>query len=431
MQMKKIATGALAGLAVLSLASCGGGDSGSSSSSSGGVTQATRFEAYCKPQGLTPALRQTFILVDAKALKKSALATEFAANNAFVRDVVLSFANPGLALNSGATAPRERISILLVPADGSPAQLVFTGCMPGLSADERAAASQSGSSISEFFTGDQFKELDKDTENFLMAVIGGLTAAAKSGIDAVEPQTGALGSTALFSSLRASRGALEIPKGNVGRLIVISDLSAATFESAEDKATPAKQGQDAGYKAGGDFGMSEVMVVQPPNSPLKGKDYLTGFLLAQGGDLTSFSSGKPGAGGRAPVKVRTFDGEAAYPSRTERVTIRIADDGKGNLTSSWLSVQGGTNQPIPMTGQITCATPATCKIVSDDKGFAQAWSPVPGGEPEFASDLPFGGMRSFAFEISGNEIKGAVSDHQVQLSDDENNNSIPVKGMTQ
>jgi hypothetical protein len=113
------------------------------------------------------------------------------------------------------------------------------------------------------------------------------------------------------------------------------------------------------------------------------------------------------------------------------VTLRIADDGKGNLVSAWLTLLGGTNQSIPMTGQIACSSAAVCKIVSDDKGFAQAWKRKPGGEPEFANDLPFGGMRNFAFEISGNDLKGSVSDPMVQLGSDASKDSIAIKAVSQ
>ena len=420
MQKKCLAVPAV--IAALALTGCepdDGGDRGGQS--------VLRFEQYCKKEGLSASLRQTFILIDAKALKRANLATEFAERNGFIRDLALAFANPKLALASGLSDPRERISVLLVPADGSPAQLVFSGCMPGLSADEEAAARQGSSSMSEFFTGDSLKQLDEDARQFQLALIGGLTTAAKSGVEKPEPQTGAIAATPLFSAIRASRGALEVPKGMLARYVIVTDLSGATFESADSQDAPRKQGQDAGFKAGGDFGLSDVMIVQPAGVTPKGKDYLEGFLLAQGGLLASYSSGNPTAGARAPKSIRYFEGEAAYPSRTQRVNLRIADDGRGNLTSSWLTLLGGTNQPIPLTGRISCSAPSTCSIVSDDRGFAQVWTAQPGGEPEFGNYVPFGGMRNFSFEIQGVELKGAVSDPMVQLQNDGDSISVKAK----
>jgi hypothetical protein len=169
------------------------------------------------------------------------------------------------------------------------------------------------------------------------------------------------------------------------------------------------------------------MIVQPEGAPPKGKEFLEGFLLAQGGRLVSYSSGKPMAGERAPKVVRYLEGEAAYPGRSERLSLRIADDGKGNLSSSWLTMLGGVNKPIPLTGQISCSSPSICKIASDDKGFAQAWSPQPGGEPEFVNEMPFAGMRNFSFEIQGKELTGEVSDPMVQIGNDGSKSSIAIK----
>lgn len=392
----------------------------------GTSTETIRAEAYCDKPGLTAPLRQTYILIDAKVVKKAELGPEFAERNTFMRDLGLAFTNPAFALASGLSDPRERITILLVPADGSPAQTVFTGCIPGLSADEEASARAGNSGFAEYFTGDALSAMAKDADQFQLAVVGGLANAAKSGVETPEPQTGPIAASSLFSAIRASRGVLDPPKGTLARYVIVTNLSAASFEDPESTDTPQTQGRDAGFKAGGDFGLSDVMIVQPEGTPPKGKEFLEGFFLAQGGRLVSYSSGKPAAGGRAPNTVRYFEGEAAYPGRSERVTLRIANDGKGNLTSSWLTMLGGINKPIPLTGQISCSSPTICTISSDDKGFAQAWSPQPGGEPEFANDLPFGGMRNFSFAIQGKDLKGEASDPMVQIGNDDAKSAIAI-----
>lgn len=423
--MKQVSHISVSILALLGmpLSSCDSGPSGSSISGNGLV----RAEQYCKPGALAPSLRQTFILIDAKVLRQAQQATDFVQNNSFIRDLVLSFADPKQALVSGLSAPRERITVLLVPSDGSPAQPLFSGCIPGLSPDEEAAARQDSSSMGEFFTGDPLKQLDEDAKKFQLGLIGALTSAAKKGVREIEPQLGPLASSSLFSAIKASHGVLEVPKGMVPRFVIVSDLSGVTFESADSKDTPYKQGQDEGFKARGDFGLSEVAVVQPEGTLVKGKDYLEGFLLAQGGQLTSFSVGKPIAGGKAPTKVFFFNGEAAYPSRTQNINLRIGGDSKGNLTASWLTVLGGENQSIPMSGQITCTSAKMCTVVSDDKGFAQAWAARRTAEPEFSNELPFAGMRNFSLSIEGTSLKGDVSDPMVQLGDDPSKNSIAIK----
>lgn len=428
MNAKNMLAASTAAVLAVGLSGCdwftGGG--GGAGGGDGGSTGVIRSEAYCDKAGLAAPLRQTFILIDAKVVKKAALATEFAERNAFIRDLGLAFTNPALALASGLSDPRERITILLVPADGSPAQEVFTGCIPGLSPDEEAEARSGNSGLGEFLTGDALSGMAKDAEQFQIAVVGGLTNAAKSGLDTPEPQTGPVAATSLFSAIRASRGVLEPPKGMLARYVIVTNLSAAGFEDPASGDTPHKQGRDAGFKAAGEFGLSDVMIVQPEGAAPKGREFLEGYLLAQGGRLVSYSSGKPMAGERAPKTVRYFEGEAAYPGRNERVTLRIADDGKGNLSSSWLTMLGGVNKPIPLTGQISCSSPTICTIASDDKGFAQAWSPQPGGEPEFANDLPFGGMRNFSFEIQGKDLRGEASDPMVQIGNDDAKSAIAI-----
>jgi len=422
MDRKSYLTASAAAILAVSLAACEPETKGSI-----GGTGVIRAETYCNKPGLAAPLRQTFILIDAKVVKKAEMATDFAERNAFVRDLGLAFTNPALALASGLSDPRERISILLVPTDGSPAQLMFTGCIPGLSSDEEAAARAGNSSLSEFFTGDALSGMAKEAEQFQISAIGGLTSAAKRGVDTPEPQTGPIAASVLFSAIRASRGVLEPPKGTIARYVIVTNLSEAAFKSPESSESPQKLGQDAGFKAGGDFGLADVMIVQPEGAPPKGKEFLEGFLLAQGGRLVSYSSGKPMAGERAPKVVRYLEGEAAYPGRSERLSLRIADDGKGNLSSSWLTMLGGVNKPIPLTGQISCSSPSICKIASDDKGFAQAWSPQPGGEPEFVNEMPFAGMRNFSFEIQGKELTGEVSDPMVQIGNDGSKSSIAIK----
>ncbi|MFA6113391.1 MAG: hypothetical protein WC729_05350 [Sphingomonas sp.] len=421
MTTKAFLTASAAAVLAFSLSGCGTGET-----SGGGGAGVIRDEAYCSKSGLSAPLRQTFILIDANVVKKSEMASDFAERNLFLRDLGLAFANPALSLASGLSDPRERISIMLVPTDGSPAQLVFTGCIPGLSPDEEVAARAGASWVREFATGDALKGMAEDAEKFQINAIGGLTSAAKRGVDTPEPQTGSITGSALFSAIRASRGVLEPPKGTIARYVLVTNLSAVAFESSESSDSARKQGQDAGFKAGGDFGLSDVMIVQPEGAAPEGKDYLEGFLLAQGGRLVSYSSGKPMAGERAPKTVRYFEGEAAYPGRSERLKMRIADDGKGNLSSSWLTMLGGINKPIPLTGQISCSSPTICKITSDDKGFAQIWSPQPGGKPEFINEMPFAGMRNFNFEIRGKELKGEASDPMVQIGNDGSKSSIAI-----
>lgn len=376
-----------------------------------------RAEAGCDMQGLSKPLRQTVVFIDARALQKTADATEFAAKNAGLRDLILSIADPGRIQSSGVTAFRERVSIAVVPADGSPGQLVFVGCPPGLSAAELADAKSKSSSVGEFFTGDAQSKLDDQAEAFTRQLIGALTAAGDRAGGGTP--SGPVAGSSFLAGVRGSQALLDA-KDHALRLILISDLSPL------DPSGGFAEGVAAGQAAGGRFGLAEVDMVAPTGKPVAHKDFLRGWFLAQGANLASAGSGRVAVATPVPRRLWRFEGEAAYPTRNEAVTIRIGEDGAGKLAGTWLTLRGTPDRATPMTGTITCSAADRCTIQSDDGGFAQAWNPAAGGEPKFNSEWPFGGMRGFAFDLTGDRLTGKVSDDGVYIGPDTSKNSIAI-----
>jgi len=396
----------------LALAACDDPGKGTGSSH-----ETIRAEAGCDMQGLGKPLRLTVVFIDARTLQRTADATEFAAKNAAMRDLILSIADPGRIQSSGVTAFRESVSIAVVPADGSPGQLVFVGCPPGLSATELAEAKSKSSAVGEFFTGDAQSKLDAQAELFTRQLIGALTAAGdRAGGGA---PGGAIAASTFLTGVRSSQALLDA-KDRALRLILISDFSPLSGSGGF------AEGVAAGQAAGGRFGLAEVDVVAPAGKAVVHKDFLRGWFLAQGANLVSAGAGRVAVATPVPRRLWRFEGSAAYPGRNEPIAIRIGDDGAGKLAGAWLTLRGTPDRATPMTGTITCIGADRCTVQSDDGGFAQAWNPAPSAKADFKSEWPFGGMRSFAFDLASDRLTGKVSDDSVYIGPDTNKNSIAI-----
>lgn len=376
---------------------------------------------YCDGEGLSKPLRQTTVFLDARLLEKSADAAEFAAKNAAMRDIILSVAEPRRIQTSGVTALREKITIVVVPSDGSPAQRVFEGCPPGLSAQELARERAKGSGLSEFVSGDVTRSLDKQADAFTLQLIGGLNAAGARAEGGPVPSS-AVEQSAFLAGVRASKGLFE-DQGHLQRLILVSDFSRLSV-SGDDR----QSGIKAGQAAAGSFNHAEVHLVTPPGRPPANNRFLEGYFLAQAGNLVSYSTGRVGRPTSPPVRLATFVGEAAYPERNEAVLIRLAADSDGKLSGSWLTLRGTPDRPTPMSGRMTCSADQ-CRVESDDGGFAQAWSNGSPGAPRFNGDWPFAGMRNFTFAVNGAQVSGRVYDDAVYIGEDTTKNSISINAI--
>ena len=410
------------------LAACSSGDSDDAGSGAG--HQTIRDETACTQKGLDAPKRQTVILVDAKAIQKTTDATDFAARNTAFRDLVLSNADPEKGLSGGVSVPRERVIIAVVPSDGSAADVAFTGCIPGLTQDEKAAAMSNQSAVSSVFSSGVSGDLEKNAEAFRTQMIGGglVGAAARAGgIPSAEAVP--IASSHFLQGMRASRSVWD-SKEAVTRLVLVSDVSALGMVDDHAKTSAFDQGVAAGRASGGDLGLSEVHIVLPAEHPIPDQSFLRGYFLAQNGALVSTAVGRISASPSPPRRLWRFAGEAAYPSGAVPLEVRIGDDGNGKLTASWMNVLGDPRYAIPLTGQIACASAESCKIVSDNGGFAQAWSGAAPNAPKFAANLPFAGMRNVTLHITGPKLTGQASDDAVVVGKSSNQTWIDVQATT-
>lgn len=423
-RLAQIASMAVTSCVAMALAGCGSEPTGGTPAK-GGSGSTIRAEAACEVQGVKAPLRRTIILVDAKALRKSADGLEFADRNKAFRDLVLSIADPAVALPAATSAAREQIVIAVVPADGSAAQAAFVGCIPGMSAQELAAAQQKEGGVSGMFTSGVARGLEDQASTFRTQLIGGMVAAASQAADAARAQSGPVEASPFLAGVRASKGLFD-DDGRVQRIVLFSDLSGLDLPEG-DASTVRKAGIEAGRKAGAELAQADVHVVLPSGKSIEGRNFFEAYWLAQGARLLSYAPDKVANVAASPVRLWRFAGQVAYPSGPELADIRIGEDGKGKLTASWLTLLGTPAFAVPMTGSIICSGD-DCTIQSDKGGFAQVWSDAPGGEPEFRNDLPFGGMRSFALKIVGDRLTGQASDEGVYVGADQSRKGIAITG---
>jgi hypothetical protein len=342
-----------------------------------------------------------------------------------VRDVVVAFSDPDAATLSGAMDYRERLSMLLLPADGSAARLIFEGCLPALSQEEIAAAQGENAALTNFFTGGVQQQLRNDAEQFRSRVIAALVVASREAPGPAAPETASLPETRLVQSLRAS-GRLINGEDGLPRIVLLSNLARTDFGETESREDARRKGFADGMESALDLGRSElhVFLADGQRSALA-REYAQAFFLAQHANLMSWAGSSPTAMPAAPVTVIRYTGEASYPNGPESIQIRLAVDRNDNLVNSWLVLRGSPNRSTPLTGPQTCDGPGSCRISSDDGGFAQAWTLSPGGEPSFDNDIPFGGLREWEIETRDARLTGRVHDPAVQqIGPTPGNNSI-------
>ena len=410
-------------VAALALASCGTETGGGTPARGNGST--IRAEAACDVKGVAAPLRRTVVLVDARALRKADDGLQFAERNEAFRDLILSIADPAVALPAGTSAAREQIVIAVVPADGAAAQAAFVGCIPGLSPQELGAAQQQEGGVGSLFSSGVARGLEEQASAFRTQLIGGMVAAAAQGTEVPGAPSGAIDTATFLAGVRASRGLLD-DEGRAQRIVLFSDLSGLDLTDGDER-TAQKAGVEAGRKAGAELSQADLHVVLPAGKSIAGRAFFESYWLAQGARLLSYAPDRLANVTPAPVRLWRFAGQVAYPSGPVLADIRVGEDGRGKLAASWLTLLGTPAHAIPLTGSIVCAGD-DCTIRSDRQGFAQAWSEAPGGEPEFRNDLPFGGMRDVALTIAGDRLSGEASDEGVYVGADTSRKGIAITG---
>lgn len=388
-------------------AGCSGASDATSVAAESGVIN---DESYCSVSGLQPSTRQTFILLDQRALARATTVDEFVTQNAHVRDAVLAFGDPKRATDSGFSDWRERISLLIIPSNGNAPQLVFSGCVPSLSVPERTAAMKTDSAVSEFFRGSIDRKLDDEQSKFRGYLNGALLRAAAGGPEKAGGESGALPESLIVRSLRAS-GRLINSNNGVPRVVLLSNLAGIDLEGISSASDARRTGFNDGAKGGLDLGRSElhVFLVNGGNSDLA-REYVGAYFLAQNAHLVSWSD-LPSVLPPAPRTVARYTGTVDYVTADVPIQVRIAVDRNGELEDSWLVLQADPVKSTPLTGTYSCDSDGRCIGHADNGGFAQAWSAKIGvGKADFDAMLPFGGARNWEFQIQGNRLKGRVYD---------------------
>ena len=254
--LNKILTPVAIGALSLSLAACGetpGGDN-----AAGGAGEIKALAACAKSPSDGP-MRETFLLVDAKALIRTEKAVETAQKNGWLRDLFVDVADPVKALATGFVAPNEKVTVIVLSSDGASGTRVFTGCVPGAASNAPTASSKS--SVGAFFTGSDSAALKEQQDQFRTRLIGGLQAAAAKGDQATSRQTGPLAASKLFESIRNSRGLFENGAA-AQRFVIVSDLSGIDGPAEESPDAHVQgafaAGVSEGYRSAFDFGLGEV-----------------------------------------------------------------------------------------------------------------------------------------------------------------------------
>lgn len=387
-----------------------------------------KYERYCDGPKYAPALRHSFIVLDGKALAQTSTPEEFLAKNGYFRELILQLAGADRAIASGIAAPRERFTVLVLPADGGTAQSAFTGCVPGLNVTEQK---ELVAGTSKFLSGDPLDEVVEHGQEFTEALLGSVFKATKLGTAEPKASRGPFAQSPFVQGLMASRELFQVEPGIAKRIFLVSDLSRLEFGAAEAQSSPKAEGLAAGRSAADVFRLAEVYVVQPKGAAVNGKPFVEGFMTGQGGRLMSFISGMPSVSSRAPVALARYAGEIRYAEGAEPVEIVLGRDDRNKLAYSWFSLLGGNASNTPMTGTMLCREEDSCTIQSDNGGFAQVWKTSDAPGPQFDASMPLAGARNFKFSIVGGTVSGEIADPLVQLGNDPGKPGLTVKASKQ
>lgn len=374
----------------------------------GGPQRATLDEAWCNREGLTPALRQTVFLVDERALVPGTGAA-FRTANARLFEAVNTLVSPTQGQASGVMAPRERLTIYVMPSDGGAPRLIYSGCAPGFSATELAAAQAERSRVGDFVGGSLAGELEAATEAYNRRFI---LSIARLG-DIAEPppvRAGDFARSSLLSSLGSVRQLARDGAG-VARYFVFTDL--ATFPDAPDSTAAREAGFELARESRLALGGVDVVLIGSEGSGnARSRDFATAFFLGSQSDLLGWGAGALGSLPAAPVAVQTYSGELRYPGMRYPVRLIIGRDGQNRLVNSWLIVTSDAEWATPVGGSLKCSGDV-CELLSDNSGLGQRWSPNADAAAEFDADLPLSGMRAITAEIAPEYAKGEVWDPDV------------------
>jgi hypothetical protein len=390
----------------LLLTGCGPEDTAASTAQAGPI----KFEAACDVAGLARPARQTAIVIDEQSIVRSQPA-DFRAKNPGVIDAVVAVADPDRAVELGALAPRERVSLLLTPSDGSAPRLIFTGCAPAITAEELANVTR-GTSTAErysdtFFASGTADELKAQAEEFRARLLGAIQRVAQAAPERPGRTAESFETTPTVRSLKSAPRILD-PLLGAPRLVLIAPAALRAAPGGGTAEAARTAGFQAAKRVGLDLGMADVAVALVV--PTASRDYVDGFLLGSRARLAGWSSGAPSDLTPPPAQVRNFAGTIQYGPVQFPVRVRLGVDREGRLSNSWIVVMNEQEAATPLSGSAVCDRNGDCRVTGDGRGFSQLWSARPGGEPEFGAEMPFSGLRYFELQIGRGRASGRVYD---------------------
>jgi len=405
----RLAGAVLAGSLVLT--GCGGGEETGASSGSGTV----KFDQFCTIDGLAPSPRHSTIVIDTAAIR-AASPEQFRTSNPELFKLVMGVANPTVALESGASAARERVTILAASSRGGTLTPVFSGCIPGVSAAELAARSRSGSdsAADRYFGSDLPAQVTKHQEAFTRQL---LLVLAKLG-DSAEPTAAAADGQAPLVRLLRPLGSSQPTGGTVQRLFIFSDL-APTLEGVPLDVTEArKKGfADAG-RAALRLGLADAYLIGTRGALQDAEQqYLDAFMLGSQARLGHAGGYSTNSLAPPPSSVVTYRGSLVLDATSFPLELRVATTSGGDLVNSWVTYTSSHGQrSTPIAGRFDCAAPADCTLQSDRAGgLGQLWGTRPGPEPELLPEGPLGGLRFLDARETAGGLKGRVHDPAIGL----------------
>jgi hypothetical protein len=372
---------------------------------------AVTADQWCQRDGLSSALRQTVVLIDERAIVPG-VGAAFRTENPALFEAVSALSGQA-AVTSGTMAPRERLTLYLIPADGGSPRLVFTGCEPGLSAEETAAARGNRSALGDFVGGDLAGELEDAGEAHNRTFI---TSFVRLGDRPAPPSIvpGSFAHGSLVSSLRSVR---QLAREGAGapRYLIFTDLAAFPANAADPEAARRAGFTDAST-ARIALGGAEVVLIGKDAAGDLARNYAQAFFLGSQGNLLGWGSGALGSLPAAPVSVRTYAGELRYPVDRYPARLIIGRDSANRLVNSWLIVNSDAEWATPIGGSLSCTADA-CDLIQDRSGLAQQWSTSTDSVADFSANLPLSGMRGLRARITPETATGEVFDPEVTSFD--------------
>ncbi|NNM75796.1 hypothetical protein HJG53_02600 [Sphingomonas sp. ID1715] len=377
-----------------------------------------KLEAACSLAGLPSALRETLVVID-KTMVKPADPETFRVENPELWALVTGLADGQRASDTGAMAPRERLTIALADPQSGGLEQLFTGCLPGLSADEMAGRTGKGEDglSSKFFGSDMASQISRQREEFLKQVVISIATAKFGGQARPADNFGDSGFARTLKTVGPGRGT----PGLVRRVFLFADPAKALTTVPAEYVAARKQGFDASDGFQANFGQSDIYVV-PAGRPLgeNQRAFLDAFLLASRGDLKSVAPFSPDGLSKPPVRLISYSGELPLGGGIKTpMELRLASAADGTIVNSWISYTGSKGvRATPLAGQFVCGAEGVCDLRGDPNlSLGQRWRTEPGKAPQPLPEGPFGGMRLIEGKDDGQRLTGRIYDPVIYVGD--------------